>query len=119
MPERTSRRAKVALAALVTGYVAMAVVAGAPNSPLTVLLPNNAAPPTWARYLADSAGLANVGRRGMTAVAWVFLVVVVAAFTVVVFEAWSKRVRIAAVLTAASCSLLIVDTTAGHVASSG
>ena len=43
----------------------------------------------------------------MTAVAWVFLVVVVAAFSVVVFEAWSKRIRLAAVLTTASCSLLI------------
>ena len=107
MPEQTSRRAKVALATLVAGYFAMAVVAGAPNSPLTVLLPSGAAPPTWARFLADSADLANVGRRGLTAVAWVLLVVVVAAFAVVVLEAWSKRVRLAAVLTAASCSLLI------------
>ena len=108
VPEQTSRRAKVALATLVAGYFAMAVVAGAPNSPLTVLLPSGAAPPTWARFLADSADLANVGRRGLTAVAWVLLVVVVAAFAVVVSEAWSKKVGLAAVLTAASCSLLIV-----------
>ena len=108
MPEQTSRRPKVALATLVAGYFAMAVVAGAPNSPLTVLLPNGAAPPTWARLLANAADLANVGRRGLTAVAWVLLVVVLAAFAVVVLEAWSKRIRLAAVLTAASCSLLIV-----------
>ena len=107
VPDQTSSRAKVALATLVAGYFALAVVAGAPNSPLTVLLPNGAAPPTWARFLADAADLANVGRRGMTAVAWVLLVVAVAAFAVVVFEAWSKRIRLAAVLTAASCSLLI------------
>lgn len=107
MPEQTSGRATVALATLVAGYFAMAVVAGAPNSPLTVLLPNGAAPPPWARFLADAADLDDVGRRGLTAVAWVLLVVVVAAFAVVVFEAWSKRIRLAAVLTAASCSLLI------------
>jgi hypothetical protein len=107
VPERTSRRAKVALPTLVAGYFAMAVVAGAPNSPLTVLLPNGAAPPTWARSLASAADLDNVGRRGLTAVAWVLLLVVVAAFGVVVLEAWSGRIRLAAVLTAASWSLLI------------
>ena len=106
MPERTSRRAKIALVTLVAGYFAMAVVAGAPNSPLTVLLPSGAAPPTWAGFLADS--VTTIGRRGLTALAWVLLLVVVAAFTVVVFEAWSKRIRLAAVLTAAACSLLIV-----------
>jgi len=107
VPEQTSRRAAVALATLVAGYFAMAVVAGAPNSPLTVLLPNGAGPPPWARFLADAADLDNVGRRGLTAVAWVLLVLVVAAFAVVVFEAWSKRIRLAAVLIAAFCSVLI------------
>jgi alpha-1,6-mannosyltransferase len=107
VPEQTSRRAKLALATLVAGYFGMAVVAGAPNSPLTVLLPKGAAPPTWARSLADAAGLADVGRRGLTAVAWVLLVVVLAAFAVVVLEAWSKRIRLAAVLIAAAWSLLI------------
>lgn len=107
MPEQTSRRAKLALATLVAGYLGMAVVAGAPNSPLTVLLPAGTAPPASARSLADAAGLADVGRRGLTAVAWVLLVVVVAAFAVVVFEAWSKRIRLAAVLIAAAWSLLI------------
>jgi alpha-1,6-mannosyltransferase len=108
VPEHTSRRAKVALATLVAGYFAIVVVAGAPNSPLTVLLPDRAAPPTWARFLADAAGLDNVGRRGLTAVAWVFLLVVVGAFAVVALEAWSARIRLGAVLTAGSCSLLIV-----------
>jgi alpha-1,6-mannosyltransferase len=108
VPEQTSRRAKIALATLVAAYLAMAVVAGAPNSPLTVLLPNGATSPTWARLLANAAGLADVGRRGLTAVAWVLLVAAVAAFAVVVLEAWSRRISLAAVLTAASCSLLIV-----------
>jgi alpha-1,6-mannosyltransferase len=107
VPERTSSRAKVALATLVAGYLAMAVTAGARNSPLTVLLPNGATPPTWAHALADAAHLDDVGRRGLTGVAWALLVVVVAAFAVVILEAWSKRIRLGAVLTAASCSLLV------------
>jgi alpha-1,6-mannosyltransferase len=107
VPEQTSCRAKVALATLVAGYVGMAVVAGAPNSPLTVLLPNGATPPTWARSLANAADLADAGRRGLTAAAWVLLVVVLAAFAVVVLEAWSKRIRLAAVLIAAFSSLLV------------
>jgi hypothetical protein len=101
------RRAQVALATLVAGYLAMAIVAGAPNSPLTVLLPNGATPPTWARALARGAHLEDLGRRGLTAVAWVCLLVVVAAFVIVVLEAWSKRIRLGAVLTAACCSLLV------------
>ena len=107
VPERTSSRAKVALATLVAGYLAMAVTAGARNSPLTVLLPNGATPPTWAHALADAAHLDDVGRRGLTGVAWALLVVVVAAFAVVILEAWSKRIRLGAVLIAASCSLLV------------
>lgn len=107
MPEQTSRRAKAALAALVAGYLGMAVVAGAPNSPLTVLLPNRATPPAWARSLADAAHLSDVGRRGLTAVAWALLLAVVAAFAVVIVEAWWKRVQVGAVLTAASCSIVV------------
>lgn len=107
MPEATSIRAKAALVALVAGYLAMAVVAGAPNSPLTVLLPHGATPPGWAHGLATAAGLAEVGRRGLTAVALALLVLVVAAFVVVVLEAWSKRIRLSAVLTAAGCSLVV------------
>jgi hypothetical protein len=92
---------------LVAGYLAMAVVAGAPNSPLTVLLPHGATPPRWAHGLAIAADLADVTRRGLTTVALALLVLVLAAFVVVVLEAWSKRIRLSAVLTAAGCSLLV------------
>src|SRR5262249_4473520 len=84
MAERTSLRARVALVALVAGYLAMAVVAGAPNSPLTVLLPHGATPPRWAHGLAIAADLADVTRRGLTTVALALLVLVLAAFAVVV-----------------------------------
>jgi alpha-1,6-mannosyltransferase len=105
--EETSLRAKTALATLVAGYFAMAVVAGAPNSPLTVLLPQGATPPRWAHGLASAADLADLGRRGLTAVALALLALVLAAFVVVVLEAWSKRIRVGAVLTAAGCSILV------------
>jgi alpha-1,6-mannosyltransferase len=93
--------------ALVAGYLAMAVVAGAPNSPLTVLLPQGASPPRWAHGLASAVGLADVSRRGLTAIALALLVLVLAAFVVVVLEAWSKRIRPSAVLAAAGFSLLV------------
>jgi hypothetical protein len=105
--EETSLRAKAALLTLVAGYVAMAVVAGAPNSPLTVLLPNGTTPPSWAHELASATAAVELGRRGLTAVAWALLVIVLAAFVVVVLEAWSKRIRLSAVLSAAGCSLLV------------
>jgi alpha-1,6-mannosyltransferase len=107
VPEETSPRAKAALVMVVAGYVAMAVVAGAPNSPLTVLLPNGATTPLWAHELAGATDVVDLGRRGLTAVAWVLLVFVLAAFVVVVLEAWSKRIRLTAVLSAAGCSLLV------------
>lgn len=107
MTEETSLRAKAALLTLVAGYVAMAVVGGAPNSPLTVLLPNGTTPPSWAHELASATDVVELGRRGLTAVAWALLVIVLAAFVVVVLEAWSKRIRLSAVLSAAGCSLLV------------
>ena len=107
MPEQTSRRAKVALATLVAGYFAHG--SRRRRSDLAAHGPaaERRSSSDLGAFPCDSADLANVGRRGLTAVAWVLLVVVVAAFAVVVLEAWSKRVRLVAVLTAASCSLLI------------
>jgi hypothetical protein len=107
MAEKTSPRARAALVTLVAGYTAMAVVAGASNSPLTVLLPNGATPPRWANALASTADLADAGRRGLTAVAWALLVIVLTAFVVVVLEAWTKQICLRAVLIAAGCSLLV------------
>ena len=92
---------------LVAGYIAMAVVAGAPNSPLTVLLPRGAAPPRWAHELARASEVVSLTRRELTAVAWGLLFIVLAAFLVVVHEAWSKRISMSAVLVAAGCSLFV------------
>jgi hypothetical protein len=104
---RTSLRAKLALAIMLFGYLALAIVAGAPNSPLTVLLPSGASPPSWATGSARALGLDDVGRNELTALAWIFVVVVLASFAVTIAEAWLRRVRLATVLVASGVSLLI------------
>jgi hypothetical protein len=69
----TSLRAKLSLGILVAGYLAIAVVAGASNSPFTVLLPAGIRPPPWATNLAKLVALHQVGRVGLTAVAWILV----------------------------------------------
>src|SRR5438309_7582652 len=90
----TSARAIKAVAALITGYFAMAVVAGAPNSPLTVLLPRGVRPPWWAHALAAMLGLDDVGRAVLIGLAWALVLVVLGAFAVVVREAWAQRLAL-------------------------
>ena len=51
---------------LLSGYFALAVTAGAPNSPLTVLLPARTRPPSWASELAEVARLDHLGRQVLT-----------------------------------------------------
>ena len=106
-PPRTSARAKWALAILIGGYLALAVVAGAPRSPLTVPLPTGARPPAWATSLAGALDLNRLGRGGLTGVAWILVPAVLGAFALVLHEAWSKRVRLPAVLIASGISLAI------------
>ncbi len=104
---RTSVRAKWCLGIVVVGYFAMAVVAGAPNSPLTVLLPAGARPPSWATRLATVVSLDRVGRSGLTGVSWILVLVVLVAFAFVLGEAWSRRVRLSLILLASGISLAI------------
>jgi len=104
---RTSARAWWALGVLVGGYLALAVVAGVPRSPLTVPLPTGARPPAWTAHLANAARLDRVGRDGLIAIAWILVVTVLLGFAAVAAEAWAQRVRLSAVLTAAGASLAI------------
>ena len=93
--------------ALLGGYFALAVVAGAPSSPLTVLLPAGTGPPRWAAELAKVVHLDRLGRGELTGVSWILVVLVLAAFAVLVREAWSGRVRLFAALAASGISLAI------------
>ena len=103
----TSIRARWCLGLVVGGYFAMAVVAGAPNSPLTVLLPAGTNAPRWATDLARLTGAVRVGRPGLIGVSLVLMVVVLAGFASVLREAWVNRVRLSAVLVASGISLAV------------
>lgn len=103
----TSIRARWCLGTVVGGYLAMAVVAGAPDSPLTVLLPPGTDAPAWATGLARVTAVARVGRRELIGVSLVLMVAVLAAFAAVLTEAWAGRVRLPAVLAASGASLAI------------
>jgi len=103
----TSARARLCLAILVAGYFAIAVVAAAPNSPLTVLLPAGTRAPSWATSLAKAAGLDRLGRNGLTGVSWILVLAVLAAFALVLGEAWSRRIHLFPVIVASAMSLAI------------
>jgi alpha-1,6-mannosyltransferase len=105
--EGTSARAMWCLGAMVAGYLAMAGVAGAPRSPLTVPLPAGARPPSWSTDLAGAVGFDRVDRSGLIGVSWILVVVVVVAFALLLGEAWSRRVRLSAVLIASGISVAI------------
>ncbi len=104
---RSSARGICCLAVVVAGYSALAIIAGAHRSPLTVPLPSGAHPPVWAAGLADAVGLDRIGRAGLIALAWAILVPLLAAFALVLADAWAGRLPIAAVLAAAGASLAI------------
>ena len=103
----TSVWAKWGLGVVAAGYFAIAVVAGAAHSPLTVPLPAGARPPSWATYLAGVIDLNRLGRGALTGVAWIVVAVVLGAFAVVLHEAWSRRVRLSAILVTSGISLAI------------
>src|SRR5207302_325775 len=76
-------------------------------SPLTVLLPARTRPPSWASELAEVARLDHLGRQVLTGLSWGIVVVVLAAFAVLLREAWSGRVRLSAALVASGISLAV------------
>ncbi len=92
---------------LVAGYATLAIIAGAPNSPLATRLPLGAHPPAWAAALARAAGLDRVPRRVLIALCLLIMAGLVAMFVLLLIEAWAGRVRTRLVLAAAGASLTI------------
>src|SRR5213593_3496424 len=103
----TSPRAWLGLVALVAGYGFLDLVAGAPNSPLTPVLPTGVGPPRWSIRGADWLGLDRLSRTGLTIVSLLMLAALVLALGVVFLEAWRGRVRLGAVLAAVGVSLAL------------
>jgi alpha-1,6-mannosyltransferase len=104
---RSSLRARGYLGALLTGYLAVAVVAGAPHSPLTVPLPTGARPPSWATGLAGALAVDRIGRPALIAVSIAVVALIVIAFTGLLVETWSGRVATRAVTVAAAGAILL------------
>jgi alpha-1,6-mannosyltransferase len=104
---QTSTRARWCLLLIVGGYFLVAVLAGAPMSPLTTPLPAGARPPAWATGLASGLGLGHLGRPGIVVIALLVMAGLLSAFVTLLVEAWSGRVRLAGVLWAAGVSVVI------------
>jgi len=103
----TSPRARLGLVALVAGYAFLDLVAGAPNSPLTPVLPARAGPPRWSIRGAEWLGLDRLSPTGLTIVSLLTLAALLVALGVVFVEAWRGRVRLGAVLAAVGVSLAL------------
>jgi alpha-1,6-mannosyltransferase len=108
MPFRsTSPRAGVALGSLVAGYLLIALVAGAPDSPLVPPLPPGVRSPGWASTGAGWLGLDRLSRTALTVLSVALLAALLAAFLVVVLECRRTRVAPALVLSAVGVSLIL------------
>ncbi|HEX9411226.1 MAG TPA: hypothetical protein VF986_05975 [Actinomycetota bacterium] len=103
----TSLRARLGLVALVAGYAFLDLVAGAPNSPLTPVLPPRVGPARWSIRGAEWLGLSRLSLIGLTIVSLLILAALVVALGVVFVEAWRGRVRLGAVLAAVGVSLAL------------
>jgi alpha-1,6-mannosyltransferase len=70
-------------------------------------MPLGAVPPSWPSGPARVAGLDRIGRDGLIGISWLLVLLTLAAFAVVLVEAWSGRVRLPAVLAASGMSLAV------------
>ncbi len=106
----TSRCGRWCLAGLVVAYLALAVLAGVPRSPITVPLPAGATPPAWAGRFADLLGLAHIGRPAVTATSVLVMAAALVAFGLLLKESLAGRVAVGAVLATTGVSVLIAVT---------
>ena len=92
---------------MVAGYLLMAVMAGARDSPITTPLPAGARPPAWSARVATMLGFRHLGRPGIIAVALFVAAGLVLSFVVLLVEASLNRVRLSTVLAAVGISLVV------------
>src|SRR6266568_2397134 len=87
-----STSAWVAMASLVAGFLVLDLVAAVPNSPTVPPLLAGAGPARWMVRSATALGLDGLGRGALTAIALVLVAVLLAAWAVLLREAWRSRV---------------------------
>jgi len=103
----TSGRARIALGGMVIGYAAVEAIAGAPRSPLVPPMPPGVSAPAWTRWLASSVGADRLGLGAMIAIGIALMAGLLAAFAVVLLEAWRGRIGVAVVVVAAAACIAI------------
>ncbi|HXF71027.1 MAG TPA: hypothetical protein VNO79_00255 [Actinomycetota bacterium] len=106
---RTSTRARVALGLLFCGYLGLAVVGGAPRSPVVPPPPPGVRGPGWATEGARLLGLDRLGPRSLAAVFLGLLALAVALFALLLLEGWRGRLSLGAALagTLASAAVMV------------
>jgi alpha-1,6-mannosyltransferase len=104
---QTSTRARLALGSLVLAYLLVALIAGAPDSPLVPPSPPGVRPVRWTQAWARWIGLDRLTRTGLTVVAIGVLAAILILFFVVVAEARSARVGASLIFVAVALSLAI------------
>jgi alpha-1,6-mannosyltransferase len=96
----TSGAGWAAIASVLGGYVILMLVSGAAGSPLVPPLPAGVDPGGWVVRGARWLALTELTRAELSFVALGAIVFVLAAFALLLWEAWSGRVRLWAVLAA-------------------
>jgi hypothetical protein len=102
---RTSKLGWSALAVLMAGYLILFLVAGAPDSPLVPVLPAGVHPARWITRGARWLALPDLTRTQLTVLAIGVVTGVVAAFALLLREAWRERVAVWLVLVAIGLAL--------------
>lgn len=87
------------------GYLAVDLVAGAPDSPLVPPLPTGVHPPGWSTALARWIGLDRLSRSALVILSIALLAAILVAFFVLLSETRRGRVRTSVVLAAVGVSL--------------
>jgi len=104
---RTSRRAMLATGILLFGYLLVDVVGGAPRSPVVPVFPAGLGPPVWTERVASWLGLAAMSRLALTLLVLALLAILVAAFVVLLHEAWQGRVGLSWAIEAAVAAIAV------------
>jgi len=95
------------LGLLPVGYLLLALVGGAPSSPLVPPLPAGVEVPSWTARGAELIGIDSLGWTALTFLSLSVMLVLLGAFAVVIVEALRGGVRLGPVMLAAGISLVI------------
>ncbi|MGH2572721.1 MAG: polyprenol phosphomannose-dependent alpha 1,6 mannosyltransferase MptB [Actinomycetota bacterium] len=89
------------------GYLLLALIGGAPASPLVPPLPPGVQVPSWAARGAELIGIDALGWAALTFLSLSVMLTLLGAFAVLIVEAWRGRVRLGPVRFAAGISLVV------------